>query len=60
MSSSPTSNLSASFERMSLADKQSIFSRLEFAMRSINDAMSMLQVQPLPADTACKKVTMEY
>jgi hypothetical protein len=58
-SSSPTSILSASLERMTLTEKHGIFCRLEFAKRSINEAMSMLKVQPLPVDTTCKKVTTE-
>jgi hypothetical protein len=58
-SSSPTSILSASLERITLTERHDIFCRLEFAKRSITEAMSMLQVQPLPVDTAHNKVTAQ-
>ncbi|PNF42352.1 hypothetical protein B7P43_G03676 [Cryptotermes secundus] len=55
-SSSPMSILSASLERITLTEKHGIFCRLEFAKRSITEAMAMLQVQPLSVDTTLNKV----
>jgi hypothetical protein len=58
--SSPSSNLSASLERMTLTDRHGIITRLEFAKRSISEAMCMLEVEPLAANTTCKKVKAKF